>query len=373
MKLLEQLVTTPGIPGREHRLRDLIRKETKGLFDDVREDAMGNLICVRRPRAQGARAGHLKGAPPGARKGAEPTKDSGPTKVMLAAHMDQIGFMVKHIDDKGYIRVNAVGGFDTRNLFARLVTICPDPRDPKQDITGVMNPGGKPIHIATEEEKKKIPEVGEFTIDLGIPGDEVKKKVKIGDMVVLQAPMTRIGDTVVSQCLDNRIACWIAIRSIQKLAEEKASHACEIHCVFTVQEEVGLRGAGTSAYGVKPNIGIGIDTTLCCDTPGVPEDLRVTKQGDGAGITCMDSSVINDYDLIEEFEAVAKKHKIKHQRSILPRGGPDCGAIQRAAAGVRTLTFSCPTRYIHTVTEMIHLDDLHACRDLLAAWLAQVK
>jgi len=351
MNLLERLVTTAGIPGREHRMRELIRRETKGLFDEVSEDALGNLICVRRPKV----------------------KSKKPTRVMLAAHMDQIGFMVKHIDDAGFIRVNPVGGFDTRNLFARLVTICPDPRDPKKDLVGVMNPGGKPIHIATEEEKKKIPEVSDFTIDLGIPGDEVRKKVKIGDMVVLRAPMTRIGNTVVSQCIDNRIACWIAIRAIEKLVESKAKHACEIHCVFTVQEEVGLRGAGTSAYGIRPDIGIGIDTTLCVDTPGVPEDLRVTKQGAGAGITCMDASVINDYDLIEEFEAVAKKHRIKYQRSVLPRGGTDSGAIQRAAAGARTLTFSCPTRYIHTVTEMVHMDDLTACADLLAAWLEQVK
>ena len=349
MKLLEKLVTTPGIPGREHRMRELIKKESKGLFDSVREDAMGNLICVR--------------------KG----KGKNPTKVMIAAHMDQIGFMVKHIDDKGFIRVVPVGGFDTRNLFARVVTICPDPRDPKKDLTGVMNPGGKPIHIATEEEKKKIPDVGDFTIDIGLPGDEVKKKVKIGDMVVIQAPMHEIGNTVVSQCLDNRIACWLAIRSIEKLSKMKGGHACEIHCVFTAQEEVGLRGALTSAYSVKPDIGIGLDTTLCVDTPGVPDDLRTTKQGDGAGITCMDASVINDYDLIEEFEAVAKKNKIKYQRSILARGGTDSGAIQRAGEGARVLTFSCPTRYIHTVTEMIHQNDLFACRDLLAAWLAQVK
>lgn len=353
MKLLEKLVTTPGIPGREHRLRELIRKESKDLFDSVDEDAMGNLICVRKPTADKAK--------------------KKPTRVMLASHMDQIGFMVKHIDDKGYVRVVPVGGFDTRNLFARVVTICPDPRDPKKDLVGVMNPSGKPIHIATDEEKKKIPEVSDFTIDLGLPADEVSKKVKIGDMVVIQAPMHRIGNTVVSQCLDNRIACWLAIRAIEKLAEAKGGHACEIHCVFTVQEEVGLRGALTSAFSVQPDIGIGIDTTLCVDTPGVPDDLRTTKQGEGAALTCMDSSVINDYDLIEEFEGVARKHKIKHQRSILARGGTDSGAIQRAAAGTRTLTFSCPTRYIHTVTEMIHLDDLHACRDLLAAWLGQVK
>jgi tetrahedral aminopeptidase len=353
MKLLEKLTTTPGIPGREHRMRELIRTQIKGLFDSIEEDAMGNLICVRKPTV------------------AKPKKN--PTRVMLASHMDQIGFMVKHIDDKGFVRIVPVGGFDPRNLYARIVTICPDPRNPKKDITGVMNPAGKPIHVTTAAEKNKNPEIGDFSIDLGLPAAQVKKKVKIGDMVVMQAPFKEVGNTVVSQCLDNRVACWLAIRSIQQIHKAKTKHACEIHCVFTCQEEVGLRGALTSAYSVKPDIGIGIDTTLCIDTPGVPEDLRTTEQGGGAALTCMDSSVINDYDLIEEFEAVAKKKKIKYQRSILARGGTDSGALQRAGGGCRTLTFSCPTRYIHTVTEMTHKDDLFACRDLLAAWLQQVK
>lgn len=350
MKLLEKLVLTPGIPGREHRVRDLIKKESKDLFDSMRVDALGSLIGVRKPRpAKGKR------------------KPKNPKKIMIAAHMDQIGFMVKHVDDKGFLRVNPVGGFDTRNLFARQVVICPDPRDPKKDIPGVMNPGGRPIHIATDEDRKKIPQVGEFIIDLGLPGKDVAKKVKIGDMVVLKAPLVQIGNTVVSQCLDNRIACWIAIRAMQKLR----THNCEVHCVFTIQEEVGLRGAGTSAYAIAPDIGIAVDTTLCVDTPGVPTEERVTEQGAGATLTAMDSSAIGDYDLYEEFERVAKRKKIPSQRSILARGGTDAGTMQRAGAGRKTFTLSCPTRYIHTVTEMIHVDDMNACRDLLAAYLAQ--
>lgn len=347
MKLLEQLTTTPGIAGREHRVRALIEKETKGLFDETRIDAMGSLIGVSKPRpARGKKA------------------PKNPTRVMLAAHMDQIGFMVRHIDDKGFLRLNAVGGFDTRNLFARVVTVCAK----GGDLPGVMNPGGRPVHIASAEDRKKIPEVGEFIVDLGLPGAEVKKKVQIGDMVVLKAPTQQIGNMVTGQCLDNRVACWIAIRALSKLKH----HNCEIHCVFTVQEEVGLRGAGTAAYGVKPDIGIAIDTTLCVDTPGVPSEESVTTFGGGAGLTCMDSSFISDLSVLTAMEAVAKKKRIKHQRSVLPRGGTDSGSMQRAGAGAKVFTLSCPTRYIHTVTESIHLDDLHACRDLLAAYLANV-
>lgn len=355
MKLLEQLCRTAGVPGREHRVRELVMDRIKGLFDEVRVDAMGSVLAMRKPRDK---AGKLK-------------KVAKPVRVMVAAHMDQIGFLVKHIDDKGFVRVVPVGGFDPRNLFARLVTVCPDPADPKKDLPGVMNAAGKPVHIASPEDRKKVPEVEELVIDVGLAPDDVKKKVKIGDMVVLDAAWSRIGQTAVGQCMDNRVAVWVAIRAMEKVV--KQGHDAELHIVFTVQEEVGLRGARTAAYAIKPDIGIGLDTTLCVDTPGVPDDMRTTKQGEGVAITCADSASIGDYDLIEQFEQIARKHKIKHQRSILARGGTDAGTIQAAGEGVRTMTLSCPTRYIHTVTEMVHETDLHATRDLLAAFLSEVR
>ncbi len=348
MDLLERLAQTPAISGREHRIRDLIASETKELFDDARTDALGSLICRRDPRPRNAARAKRK-----------------PLSLMVATHMDQIGFLVRHIDDKGFLRVNAVGGFDTRNLFARLVTVCTE----KGDIPGVMNPSGRPLHIATDEDRKKVPEISDLVIDTGMPADQVAKRVRIGDMVVIRAEFTRVGDTVVGQALDNRIACWIAIRAMQSLKH----HECEIHCVFTVQEEVGLRGAGTAAFGIRPDVGIAVDTTLCVDTPGVPTDQTVTQQGAGAALTVMDAGSIADLGVLESFEKTAKKKKIKTQRSILPRGGTDAGTIQRAADGARTFTLSCPTRYIHTITEMIHLDDMHACRDLLAAFLEQAR
>ncbi|MEX0653292.1 MAG: M20/M25/M40 family metallo-hydrolase [Phycisphaeraceae bacterium] len=354
MKLLTELVETPAVPGREHRLRELIRKRVKPLVDEVQVDALGSVIAIRKPRPKG---GKKKG---GASKS--------PQRVMLAAHMDQIGFLVKHVDDRGFVRINPVGGFDNRNLFARMVTVCPDLRDGSKDLPGVLNPAGKPVHLADPEDRKKVPEIEEFVIDLGLPGDEVKKRVQLGDMVVLRSSLTPMGNTVVSQCLDNRVACWIVLRALEQLKH----HDCEVQAVFTVQEEVGLRGAGAAAFGLEPDIGIAVDTTLCVDTPGVPTEQRVTEQGAGAGLTVMDSASIADVDVFEAFERVAKQKKIKHQRSILPRGGTDAAAMQRVGKGLRTMTLSCPTRYIHTVTEMVHLDDLHACRDLLAAYLEQV-
>jgi len=373
MKLLEQLCTTPGVPGREHRVRALIEKQVKDLFDEVRTDAMGSLICTRHPRPRKKDKRGVAASADHANHDNKSKSQTLPRRIMVAAHMDQIGFFVKHIDDKGFVRLTPVGGFDTRNLFARIVRICPDLKNPKKDLIGVLNPATKPVHIASNEEKNKVPEIHEFVIDLGLPADKVKKKIKVGDMVVLDARFAEVGDTVVSQCLDNRVACWVAIRALQKLHENKTPHDAELVVVFTVQEEVGLRGARTSAYAVGPDIGIGLDTTLCVDTPGTPEDLAVTRQGEGATITCADGSVINDHDLIEQAQAIARKHKIKHQLSVLPRGGTDTGTIQAAGPGVRTLTLSVGTRYIHTITEMIHQDDLKASVDLLAAFLAEVK
>lgn len=346
MKLLETLTQTPSIAGREHRMCDLIRQQTKSLFDETRSDALGSIIGVRHPRPQRGKK-----------------RKARPLKVMLASHMDQIGFMVRHIDDKGFLRLNAVGGFDCRNLFARLVTVCTD----TGDLPGVMNPAGKPIHVADEAERKTIPQVSDLVVDLGLGIDEVKAQVKIGDPVVIRAPFSRVGNTVVAQALDNRVACWIAIRAIERLEH----HPCEIHCAFTVQEEVGLRGAGVAAFGIEADVGIAIDTTLCVDTPGVPDDQRVTKQGDGTALTVMDAGSIADLDLLTTFEKIAADKEIPHQRSIMPRGATDAGTMQRSRAGMRTFTLSCPTRYIHTITEMVHLDDLYACRDLLAAYLEQ--
>ena len=350
MDLLERLTQTAAIAGREHRMRTLIIAEIEGLFDQVRTDQLGSVIGLRKARPRRTRT-----ASQPARSRREPLK------VMLAAHMDQIGFFVRHIDDKGFLRVNAVGAFDTRNLFARLVTVCTE----SGDLPGVLNPGGRPIHIAREEDRKKVPDISDLVIDVGMSAEQVNKKVRIGDMVVIRAPFTRVGGTIVAQALDNRVACWIAIRALQQLKH----HDCEIHCVFTVQEEVGLRGAGTAAFGIKPDVGIAIDTTLCVDVPGVPEDERVTQLGQGASLAVMDSGSIADLDLLNVFEEMARKKKIQSQRSILPRGGNDAATIQRAGTGARTFTLTCPTRYNHTITEMIHLDDLHACRDLLAAFL----
>lgn len=337
--LLRRLCETPGVPGHEDRVRALIEEEVKGLFDDVVTDPMGSLICHR-----------------DAKKGKDPQK------VMLLCHMDEIGFLVSHVSDKGFIYLLPVGGFDPRNLFSRRVLVCTE----QGDLKGVMNPAGRPVHISSPEDRKKIPQPHDFFVDLGL-GDKAKDIVKVGDMVVMDEPLIEIGDKVVSKALDNRIACWLGIEAIRGLG--KAKHGCEIHVAFTSQEEVGLRGARTASYRVQPDIGIGIDVTLSCDTPGVPEQDRTTVQGEGFGLHVRDGSFIADKGLVAEIEALAKKNDIPYQRTMLRSGGQDGAAAQQAAAGARAVGVTVGTRYIHTVTEMIHKSDLEAARDILVAYL----
>jgi endoglucanase len=186
-------------------------------------------------------------------------------------------------------------------------------------------------------------------------------------MVTLEAPFVEFGDCASGKCLDNRSQVYVGIRALQELKQPKN----DIYGVFTVQEEVGLRGALTSTFGVEPHVGIALDTTVAGDLPGIPGDQRVTTLGGGVGIKVMDGSMISHRGLLDELVALAKKKKIKHQLEVLPRGGTDGGAMQRSRAGVKTITLSIPTRYLHTVVETIHKGDVAAAQALLVAYLSK--
>ncbi|WP_319530087.1 M20/M25/M40 family metallo-hydrolase [uncultured Cohaesibacter sp.] len=344
--LLRRLCETPGVPGREHRVRALIEQEIEGLFDETYVDPMGSLICTRYPTA-------------------ELDEDTAAKRVLLLCHMDEIGFLVSHVTDKGFIHIDPVGGFDPRTLFARRVLVCTN----QGDFKGVMNAGGKALHISSPEERKKIPEVTDFVVDLGL-GEETKDKVQVGDFIVMDEPLLDLGQKVVSKALDNRIACWLGIEAIRQLAASGEKHAFEIVVAFTAQEEVGLRGARTASFGVAPDIAFGVDTTLSCDTPGTPEKDTVTTQGKGFGLHIKDGSFIADIDLVEELEALAKEKGIPSQRTILARGGQDGAAGQQSGSGAKAVGVVVGTRYIHTIAEMIDKTDLEAARDILASYLA---
>ena len=335
LELLKRLCETPGIPSREDRIRDVVIAELKPLVSDLRVDVMGNVIGVR----------HGNGGP----------------RVMVAAHMDEIGFLVKHIDDQGFLRVQPVGGFDARVLVAQRVLVHGYSGDV---LRGVMQPAAKPIHLL-EPNEIKPPKIEELFVDLGMGIDAVRRQVEVGDMVTLDRTLEPVGDCVVSKSLDDRVGLYVMIEALRAMQGSRA----EVVAVATTQEEVGLRGAQTAAYAVEPDIAVALDVTLAGDYPGGPTEQRVTKLGEGPAIKVMDSSALSHPNLVRHVRDVAVEHQIPYQLEVLPRGGTDAGAMQRARAGTAAITLSIPTRYVHTVNEMASVSDIDWGVALLADYL----
>lgn len=334
--LLARICEAPGPPGFEKAIRELVIAELKGLADDVRTDNMGNVIALKKGR-------------------------SSAKKAMAAAHMDEIGFIVTHVDDKGFVRFNPVGGFDPKTLTSQRVII-----HGRKDLLGVM--GSKPVHIMSPEEKKKNPEIKDYFIDTGLPKKEVEKIVAVGDFITRHSPLMPLGDCVNVKSLDNRASVFVLIETLRELKKSKRKPAYDFHAVFTVQEEVGLRGAQASTLQIQPDFGFGLDTTIAYDVPGSTPQERCTALGEGAAIKLMDASVICDYRMIEFMKATADRHKIKWQPEILAAGGTDTASLQRLVAGGSIAgAVSIPTRHIHQTIETCHREDLAACIKLLAA------
>jgi len=229
-------------------------------------------------------------------------------------------------------------------------------------------PSAKPIHMLDPADAAKAPKMEEMYVDLGLPGDDVKARVEAGDPVTMDRTAERVGNTVVSKTLDNRLGVFVMIEALRRLP---ASIPATVLATATAQEEVGLRGAVPAAYALQPDIGIALDVTLANDFPGGSDADQVSTLGGGAAIKIMDASLLCHPKIVRHFRDVAEAAGIKHQLEILPRGGTDAGGIQRSRGGVPSFTLSVPTRYVHTVNEMAHTDDIEAAIALLAAWLQE--
>jgi endoglucanase len=335
-ELLKRLCETPGVPSREEPIRKVVIEEMRPLVDALTVDAMGNVI------------GHRRG--------------TGGPKVMLAAHMDEIGFLVKHIDDKGFLRLQPVGGFDARVLIAQRVYVHGMYGD---RLLGALMPGQKATHLLTDEERNKPPKLEELFVDLGLTAAEVKNKVEIGCPVTLARTAEIVGGNVVSKTLDNRVSVFVMLEALRQLGATQA----EVFAVASVQEEVGLRGVAPAAYEIEPDIGIAIDVTLAGDYPGSVEHEQVTRLGAGVAIKIMDGSLICHPKLVRHFRDIAQEHNIPYQLEVLPRGGTDAGGIQRTRGGVPSFTLSIPCRYVHTVNETASISDIECAILLLKEWL----
>ncbi len=337
--LLKQISETPGAPGFEHQIRKLVSSEIKDLVDEMYIDSMGSLIGVRKGRES--------------------------KRVLVAAHMDEISFIVTHIDDDGFIRFHPLGGFDPKTLTAQRVII-----HGKQSIPGVM--GSKPVHLMTVEEKNKLVQLRDYFIDVGMKVDKVKEIISVGDPITRERDLIVMGDCVNGKSLDNRVSVYILIETLKALKGKEIPY--DFYAAFTVQEEVGLRGAFNAAGHIDPDFGIGLDTTIAYDTPGALAFEMVTKLGDGTAIKIMDASIICDSRMVSFMKSTAEKHNIKYQAEILPAGGTDTAAIQRQGAkGSIAGAISIPVRHIHQSIEMAHIGDITASISLLTATISELN
>jgi endoglucanase len=276
---------------------------------------------------------------------------------MIAAHMDEIGFIVTHIDDHGFVRFHTLGGFDPKTLTAQRVII-----HGKKDLIGVM--GSKPIHVMTAAERTKVPKTTDYFIDLGMPKAEVIKFISVGDSITRQRELIEMGDCVNCKSIDNRVSVFILIETLKQLK----NCPYDVYGVFTVQEEVGIRGAQVATLAIKPDFGFGLDTTIAYDVPGASAHEKITELGKGAAIKIMDSQTICDYRMVRYMKELAEKKNITTQVEILPAGGTDTMGIQRFTPGGSIAgAVSIPTRHIHQVIEMAHKEDILQSIELLSA------
>ena len=338
LPLLKAICEAPGVSGFERRIRELVIREVTDLSDEVQVDNMGNVMAIRRGKY--------------------------PKRVMVGAHMDEIGFIVNYIDDKGFLRFLPLGGFDPKTLTAQRVIV-----HGRKDVLGVL--GCKPIHIMKPEERKNVVPLNEYFVDTGMTKEEVEKWVRVGDPISRERALTEIGDCVTSKSLDNRVSVFILVETLRRLKGQELPY--DLYATFTVQEEVGLRGAMGSVGHIDPDFGFGLDVTIAYDVPGASPHETVTSLGAGTAIKVLDGSVISDYRMVNYLKELASKEGIKTQLELLPAGGTDTAAIQRYGnKGAIVGAISIPLRNMHQSTEMAHVEDIEHTIKLLTEGIRQL-
>jgi tetrahedral aminopeptidase len=325
-KLLKQLTETFGPSGYEDEVRKLVRAEVKPFADEIKVDALGNLIVRQKPTKQ--------------------TKDT--KKIMIAAHMDEIGLIVSHVDEKGFVRFSPIGGVFRRYVSGGRVRFL-------NGVQGVLG-------FDNLSSLNEVPTLDKVFIDVGATGKK-DCPVKVGDVAAFDRPFTEMGNRLVAKSMDDRAGVLVAIETLRALK----STVHDVYFVFTTQEEVGAHGATTSAYGVDPDLGIALDVTPTGDTPNA---FKVEMAlGKGPCVKIQDIGSISDPRIVQWMIRTAEKNKIPYQREVLLVGGTDASAIQLTRAGVPTGCVSIPVRYVHSPSEMVDYSDLQNSVKLLTALL----
>lgn len=325
-QLLKQLTEAFGPSGYEDEVRKLVQAEVEPLADEVRVDALGNLIARKKP--------------------AKVTKDT--KKIMVAAHMDEIGLIASHVDENGFVRFAPLGGVFGKYVHGGRVRF----------LNGVQGVVG----YDRFEKVNEAPPMNKIFIDVGAASKK-DCPVKVGDVAAFDRPFTEMGNRLVAKSMDDRVGVLVAIEALRALK----SSIHDVYFVFTAQEEVGSRGAGTSAYGIDPDLGIAVDVTSTADTPDAFKMEMVL--GKGPCVKIKDSGAISDPRVVQWMIRTAEKAKIPYQREVLLFGGTDAASIQRTRSGVPSGCISIPTRYVHSPSEMVDYTDVQDSVKLLTALL----
>jgi putative aminopeptidase FrvX len=340
-KNLEKLSNACGVTGREAQVRELMVDFLKPFADEVSVDRLENVIAVKKGK-------------------------SGSPKIMLAAHMDEVGLMVKTITKEGFIQFTKMGGIDDRILPAQKVTVI----SRKGEFPGII--GSKPPHIQKEEERKKILSYDDLFIDVGAESKDAAAKmgIAIGDPIAFDVKYTSLGrDTVMGKAFDNRAGCIVLVETLKLLKDAD----CTVCAVGTVQEEVGLRGAATAAFGVDPDLALALDVTVAGDVPGVREFDTNVKCGKGPALTISDSGLITHPKVLRWLIDTAEEEKIPFQLESGLMGSTDAARISITRQGVPSGTISIPTRYIHSPAAVLNLKDIENSAKLAAAAIKTAK
>jgi len=331
--MLEQMIKTPSPSGYEYRVQEIVRKYAADFSDEIRTDSHGNVIAVKNPDA--------------------------PVRVMLAGHCDQIGLIVQYIDENGFLYAQSIGGWDPQVLIGQRMNVWTK----NGPIFGII--ARKPIHLLTEEERKQVPKLKDLWIDIGATDKEqAEDLVKVGDPITVELELRQMqNNRIASPAMDDKSGLWVVMEALRRAEKKKLN--CALFAVSTVQEEVGLRGAKTSAFGIDPHVGVAVDVTFSTDCP----TIKASEEGDialGKGPVIYRGPNMNP-NVVDRLIEAAEKNEIAYQTAAAGRPtGTDANVIQVNRAGVAAGLVSIPNRYMHSPVEMISLDDIDKAADLLA-------
>lgn len=329
-KLLEQVCNVTGIPGFEGPVQEVVEAALRPRCDEIRRDRLGNVIGLKR----------AVGSAP----------DGRPLRVVLAAHADEIGMMVKHIDGDGFLRFQPLGGLNAQAIVSQLVVI-----HGREPVKGVIVPA----------RSEPIPAMADMLIDVGRPADEVRALIEVGDPITFAQELVRLNDKVyMGRNFDDRLGTYCLLEAMNQLGSTQV----DVYAVSTVQEEVGVRGAPVAAFGAEPDLGLAIDGSVTWGAH-IPKHEYLCGLGEGTGIYLVDNLTIGDQRLLRFLFGLCEQHGIPWQRNI--GGGTDASALQRTGRGALATTIGAPTRYMHSTVQLAHVDDLDATVRLLVAFLEQ--